>query len=221
MIVASLAAFITGKSWRYTAAAKRMPLARITAVGVSAAALALAIGWAAPKFRAEEIRRAAREKIDKMAEAGTDVSHEGAALAAIRASFDRAVSMDPRNAQAWSDRAYGDSLWALVEPSQTGALGIVAERDASVAIGLSPIVAEFWVRKGSGLDMQGKWLQGGEYSAHALQLAPGRADIWYYQAYHFSLDPIEKGPALAAADFSLRLDPGFLLAQLLRQRLAQ
>jgi hypothetical protein len=53
----------------------------------------------------------------------------------------------------------------------------------------------------------------------ALQLAPGRADVWYYQAYHLSLVPNEAGPAAAAADVCLRLDPGFLLAQILRQRL--
>jgi hypothetical protein len=54
---------------------------------------------------------------------------------------------------------------------------------------------------------------------HALQLAPARADVWYYQAYHLSLAEVEVGPAMAAADVCLRLDPGFLLAQLLRQRL--
>jgi len=130
------------------------------------------------------------------------------------------VAMDPYNAQAWSDRAYADSLWGLVEPSQTKSLGVQVEGEGKTAIGISPIVAEFWIREGAGLDMQGKWLEGGECSARALRLAPGRADIWYYQAYHFSLDPIEKGPAIAAADFSLRLDPSFLLAQALRQRLA-
>ncbi|HZZ18003.1 MAG TPA: O-antigen ligase family protein [Opitutaceae bacterium] len=220
IVVATLGAFMTGSTWIAKESAGHGAAARATGIALALIAMAFGIFWAAPRFRAEEIRRAAREKIDKMAEAGKDVSHEHDAFAGIRTSFERAVALDPRNAQAWSDKAYADTLWGLIEPLEIHALGIQAEKDAVVAIQLSPVVAEFWVRKGAGLDMQGKWLKGGECNATALQIAPCRADTWYYQAYHSSLDPIEKGPALAAADLSLRLDPGFRLAQSLRQRLA-
>jgi hypothetical protein len=67
--------------------------------------------------------------------------------------------------------------------------------------------------------MQRRRVDAGECFVRALQLAPARADVWYYQAYHLSLDPNEAGPAAAAADFCLRLDPSFRLAQVLRQRL--
>jgi hypothetical protein len=222
IIVSSLAAFVTGSAWipRPSSAASPFLNARTFSVRIGLAILALAFIWAAPRYRAEEIRRAARERIDQMAEVGKDVSHEGAVLSETRVSFDRAVALDPLNAQAWSDKAYVETLWGLVEPAQVHELGIQAERDASAAIALSPIVAEFWVRKGSGLDMSGKWYDGGKCFAQALQLAPCRADMWYYQAYHYSLHPVEGGPALEAVNLSLRLDPGFLLAQSLRQRLA-
>jgi hypothetical protein len=133
--------------------------------------------------------------------------------------FRKGPRLDPLNAQAWSDKAYAETLWGLVEPAQSHELGMQADKDASAAIALSPIVAEFWVRKGSGLDLEGEWFDGGKCFAQALQLAPSRADIWYYQAYHYSLHPVEGGPALEAVNLSLRLDPGFLLAQSLRQRL--
>jgi hypothetical protein len=225
MTVAAVAALVTADAWP----SRKVPagpvrgaqrIRRLPGVALAAVILAGALAWAAPKYRAEEIRRAARERIDKMAESGTDVSRERAPLAAIRADFARAVAMDPSNAQAWSDEAYADSLWGLVEPGRVNEMGVAAAKAGDAAIRLSPVVAEFWIRKGAGLDMQGLWLEGGRCSSRALQIAPGRADTWYYQAYHFSLKPTEYGPAMAAADFSLRLDPGFLLAQALRQRLA-
>jgi hypothetical protein len=170
-------------------------------------------------FRAEALRYAARHAIDKMGEQGVDVSGRRTELAAIRDELAKAVALDPMNAQAWSDKAYAESLWALVEPAETLRLGVSVERDAGVAVGLCPYVAEFWIRKGIGLDMQRRWIEGGDCTVNALQLAPNRADTWYYQAYHLSLVPNEAGPALAAADVCLRLDPSLLLAQILRKRL--
>jgi hypothetical protein len=67
--------------------------------------------------------------------------------------------------------------------------------------------------------MQRRWLDGGHCFIRALRLAPFRPDVWYYQAYHLSLVSNEVGPAIADASFCLRLDPGFRLAQALRQRL--
>jgi tetratricopeptide (TPR) repeat protein len=225
MIFATIAALVTADAWR----ARRAPqagaplvrrLVRGAALLAAAGALAMAAFWAVPKYRAEELRRAARESIDKMAKAGTDVSGEGPKLAADRESFERAVALDPENAQAWSDLAYVDSLRALVVPKETVGLGVKVEKEAARALSLCPVIAEFWIRRGTGLDMQNRWLEGGDCFVRALQLAPARADVWYYQAYHLSLASTETGPALAASELCLRLDPGFLLAQALRQRLA-
>jgi hypothetical protein len=225
MIVATISALVVREAWpRDAGPAGDGPLRPRMSLAVAwcaaAAVMGFAVFCAAPKYAAEKFRWAAREKIDKMAASGSDVSGQRALLADVSAGLDRAVSLDPQDAQAWSDRAYADSLWALVEPRRTVELGVSAERDADRAVAICPVFAEFWVRLGTGLDMQHRWVEGGNSFIRALQIAPVRADIWYYQAYHLSLSRTEIGPAMAAADFSLRLDPGFLFAQALRQRLA-
>ncbi len=218
---ATIAAFVTAEGWSVLPPASPSwgPAGRGLATGVAAGFLALALVWAVPAFRAEALRQDARRVIDRMGATGADPKTGAGELQAARASLARAVHLDPANAQAWSDKAYADSIWALVRPGETSGLGAETERDADAALALCPLVAEFWVRKGTGLDMQGRWVAGGDCIVRALQLAPARADVWYYQAYHLSLNPNESGPALAAADVCLRLDPGFLLAQVLRQRL--
>ena len=224
MIFATIAALVTAEAWHVRRASGQGGAlgprpARFAALLAAVGTLAAAFLWAAPQFRAEELRRVARESVDKMAKAGTDVSGEGARLAADRQMLERAVALEPGNAQAWADMAYVDSLQALVVPKQTENLGTKVEREAARAVGLCPVISEFWIRRGTGLDMQYRWLEGGDCFVRALQLAPGRADVWYYQAYHLSLSQNEAEPALAASELCLRLDPGFLLAQALRQRL--
>jgi O-antigen ligase len=220
MIVATVAALVTAEAWP---SGPEVPApagaGRRLAFAAAGAALVLTFAFAVPKYRAEETRRAAREKIDRMAIEGIDVTARKEGLSEIRAAFARAVVLDPVNAQAWSDRAYGDSLWALVEPGQTAELGVEVEREAARAVALCPVVAEFWIREATGLDMQRLWIEGGACMVRALQIAPARADVWYYQAYHLSLVSTETEPAIAAANLCLRLDPGFPLAQALRQRL--
>jgi O-antigen ligase len=225
MIVATVAALVVREAWPAEAAGGARPgapgpLARVAAACAAAAIFGFTILWIVPKHRAEEYRRAARERIDKMATSGADVSHARDALTEISDELSRAVALDPSNAQAWSDKAYAESLWALVDPADTVKAGAAVVGAADRAVGLCPIIAEFWIRRGVGLDMQRRWIEGGDCFVRALQLAPTRPDVWYYQAYHLSLAPTETGPAIAAADYSLRLDPGFLFAQVLRQRLA-
>ncbi len=176
--------------------------------------------WIVPKREAEAFRADAREKIDRLAAAGIDASQEAEGLDRIHAELSRAVALDPSNAQAWSDLAYADSLLALAHLGLTADFGAQAVRDADRAVGLCQVIAEFWIRRGVGLDMQHRWVEGGDCFVRALQLAPYRTDVWYYQAYHLSLKSTEIGPAMAAAEYSLRLDPSFLFAEALRQQLA-
>jgi hypothetical protein len=225
MIVATISALVVREAWPRddgpaadTAVRSRLSLA--FAWCAAAAVMVFAVFVAAPKYEAEKFRWAAREAIDKMAASGVDMSGQRAALTIVSAGLDRAVALDPGDAQAWSDRAYADSLWALVEPARTVELGVSAVRNGDRAIAICPVFAEFWVRQGTGLDMQHKWIKGGDSFIRALQIAPARADVWYYEAYHLSLSRTEIGPAMADAEVSLRLDPGFLFAQALRQRLA-
>ncbi|HEY4990399.1 MAG TPA: O-antigen ligase family protein, partial [Opitutaceae bacterium] len=222
--VATVAALVAAEAWRVRPEAGSGPrkpsaAARVAALGCGFAALALTFAWAVPMHRAEAERRGARERIDRMARDGTDVAQQGHALGEIDSALAASLVGDPSNAQTWSDKAYADSLLALADPRRTAELGAQVEAEATRAVDLAPVVAEFWIRKGTGLDMEGRWVEGGECFAKALLLAPNRADTWYYQAYHLSLNSIEIGPAAAAASVALRLDPGFLLAQVLRQRL--
>lgn len=221
MIVATVAALVTAQAWPAGREPQRGGAsARVGALCAAVGVLVLAFLWALPKYRAEATRGHARGRIDKMAASEADVSAARGELYGIRSDLARALTTDPGNAQAWSDKAYADSLWALVDPTQTASLGVQVESEARRAIQLSPVVAEFWIRAGTGCDMQAHWIEGGACLVHALQLAPVRADVWYYQAYHLSLVSNEAGPAIEAANLCLRLDPGFLLAQALRQRLA-
>jgi O-antigen ligase len=221
MIVATIGALVTAQAWPPVRARHGggRGLWRVAATCAAVAVPVLAFTWVLPKYRSEAARRSGREAIDRMALDGVDVSHEADSLAAISSQLSRALILDPGNAQAWSDKAYADSLGALVNPGRTAELGMAVEREARRAVELCPVVWEYWVRLGTGLDMQHRWIEGGACYVHALQLAPMRADAWYYQAYHLSLVPNEAGPAIDAADLSLRLDPGFLLAQALRHRM--
>ena len=222
MIVATVAALVTAQSWPSGEAsppAAHGGRARMAALAAAVVGLGASLAWVAPKHYAQELRRSAREKVDRMAKKGVDVSGQRAVLSVVRKQLSDAERLDPGNAQVYADEAYVDSLWALVEPAKTVELGTQVESESRRAIALCPVIAEFWIRLGTGLDMQHRWVEGGECFVRALQIAPLRADVWYYQAYHLSLNPRDPGPALAAAQISLRLDPDFLLAQILRQRL--
>jgi O-antigen ligase len=221
MIAATVAALLTSETWPGQPVPGAPRWARPAALGAAAAILAATGFWAIPRYRADEARRRAREQIDAMAQGGDDMAAQRDGLARIRTLLADAVRLDPWNAQAWSDSAYADSLWAFVQPAQTRQLGAEAERQAGRAVALGPAVAEFWIRLGVGLDMEGSWIKAGDCFVRALRIAPGRPDCWYYQAYHLSRDPAQIAAAFAAADYALRLDPGYLLAQALRQRLGE
>jgi O-antigen ligase len=224
MICATIAALVVQETWpgKEESSGEGRLRSRLALAGAWCAAatvLVFTIFCAVPKYRAEKFRFFARESIDDMAKSGVEVSTKGPALESALGGFNRAIGLDPMDAQAWSDRAYLDSLLAHVHPDQIRELGAAAFSDADRAVQICPVYAEFWIRRGTGLDMQGRWFEGGNNFVRALQIAPLRADIWYYEAYHLSLKRTEYGPAMEDANFCLRLDPGFLLAQALRQRL--
>jgi O-antigen ligase len=224
MVFATLSARVVGEAWPGMAGpppeggpASAPPVWGWAGAGAVAVATSL---WIIPLFRAEEYRSLARDQIDGLARTGAPVAGQRVLLADVRAELDRAVALDPADAQAWSDRAYADSLWALIEPSRTRELGAAAERDADRALAISRLPVEFWIRRGTGLDMQGQWPAAGRCFAEALNLAPARADVWYYDAYHLSLQAAAREAALTAVDRCLRLDPGYRLGRALRRTLS-
>jgi O-antigen ligase len=179
------------------------------------------LGLALPTYRAEAARYAAREKIDALArETNPSVQAQRAVLTQATQLLTEACIIDPRNAQAWADKAYATALWARLSPLRTRELGKEAEAMARTAIGISAVVPEFWLRLGVGLDLQGRWAEGGGCFGRAIQLAPTNATAWYYYSYHLNLLPASRALAEAAVQTALRLDPSFRPAIVLQQSLS-
>lgn len=190
-------------------------------VACAAVALGLVVGltgFVYPHYRAEALRYASRQAIDRLADQDFTAYRE--VLEPTLQALDRAVDIDPGNAQAWADLAYANTLWAHVEPENTRQMGLAAERHADRALSLASRVPEYWFRHGVALNMQSRWLEAGNSFTQALALAPANARAWYFQAYHLSLNPATQGQARSAVGISLRLDPSYPPAQLLRQQLA-
>lgn len=180
-----------------------------------------AIWFASPLYRAEALRYAARQSIDRLAIRGTPVDEWQPVLTDAIDFLTRATRLDVNNGATWADLSYATALLAIVEPKRAKDFGAKAERFAVRALACASIVPEFWVRRGVALDLQGRRIEAGRPFVHALQLAPANATMWYYQAAHLSLDTADPARALAAVTFCLRLDPGKREAQALRQRLAE
>ncbi len=220
LALATVAGLLVRQMWPAWArgAAARGSLSRALALA-AAAGVAGGMGLGVmPHYRAEAARYAARQSLDTLAERETGAYRE--VVEPAREALIRAVSLNPGNAQAWADLAYATSLQAHGEPGRTRQLGEEAEQQAGRALALAPAVPEFHIRQGVALDMQGRWLEAGNCFAQALRLAPASARVWYYQAYHLSLDASAQGRARSAVAISLRLDPGYAPAQRLRQQLA-
>ena len=221
MAFAIIAALLVQRAWPAGEPVAKISSGRRTRNWVAAGGVLAAAGFlVTPFYRGESLRYSARQAINRMAAEESDVAEQRAILCRARADLTRAVELSPRNAQAWADLAYVSSLWTHLEPAQSVELGRAAERAAERALALSPIVAEFWLRQGVALDLQGRWSDAGEAFVHALQLAPASGNVWFYHAYHMGLNPSCYALADAAAAFCLRLDPGNKQAQSLRQRLA-
>ena len=220
MAFAVIAALIVQRWWPD---GEPRPMSRAGRVGYVLGALVVLVtvsGWVTPYYRAESLRYAARQSINRLAVHPSSQAEQGVVLKAALADLNRAVEISPSNAQAWADLSYATSLWSHQEPARTVELGQEAERLAARALALSEVVPEFWVRRGVALDMQGRVGEAGDAIVHAVTLAPASGKMWFYQAYHLSLNKSDPAMALAAVEFCLRLDPGNAEAQSLRQRLA-
>jgi MFS family permease len=221
MAFAILSAFVVQRRWPGSdGLTPRTSMARLWALLGSAGALIFAAAFLIPHFRAEALRYRSRQAIDRLANSEPDPAAYRAALIPVRADLARAVAIDPSNAQAWTEIAYADSLWAHAEPRETVALGASAELAANRTLALSNASGEFWIRRGVARDMQNHWLEAGEDFGHALELMPQTSLAWYYYGYHLSLNPRQRALAEAAVNFCLRLDPANGPGLALRHHLA-
>jgi len=220
MTVAVIAGELVQRSWSVPSG---QPVGIKVQVGLLTACLAVALftlGVAVPIYRAEAARYAGRQAIDRLAmKPNPSLNEQRETLTAAAVAFSDAVALDSGNAQAWADRAYVTELWAHVAPARMNELGKEAEVAAGEALARSLDVPEFWIRRGVALDMQGRWNEAGGAFIKALELAPINSTVWYYHAYHLSLNEIAKPLARAAIESSLRLDPSSRSAIALRSRL--
>jgi tetratricopeptide (TPR) repeat protein len=180
----------------------------------------ITVALAVPLYRGEALRYEARYQIDQMARnLKPTIEEQRTVLTDADTALQEAALLDPANGQTWADRAYVSALWVRLAPARADELGRQADEQARAALARSKSVAEFWVRLGVALDLQGEWAQATLAFGRAIQLAPLNATIWYYQAYHFSLTPSTHTLAEAAVREALVLDPQFQPAIILQQSL--
>jgi O-antigen ligase len=187
--------------------------------GLILAGLSPGLGWrvAAPLYRAEGLRFAARREIDRYAATGRGELNQ--IIPKAKAAFTRAVRIDPANGQAWSDLAYATVQTWHVSKGDLVALGRFAELAADEALARCELNAEFWVRKGVALDVQQGRPEAEACFRRAVELAPNNAVWWLYYARHLQIFPSRQSDALRAVETCLALDRSYPGAETLRQQL--
>lgn len=221
---AVVAALAVGNRWhragRAEGSATRPRATAFAVLATGAAGLAAALVLFVPLLRSEAERAPARREIDRLGERDFDLARYRVVLPGAHAALASATELCPANGQAWADLAYATALLPLLDATQTATEGVEAERSAAQALALSPVHIEFWIRRGTGRDLQGRWADAGEDFARAVKLAPNSSVAWAYYADHLARLPAAHEAADAAARFCLHLDPGNPLGLALRQRLA-
>ena len=174
--------------------------------------------WPMTTFlRAEALRYRARQSIDRQTATGN--AEWRVLLAQALIDLRRATVLFPHHAGAWADLSFALQLEAWAAPERAFELAKPAEQAARRALALSPAVAEFWLRLGVALDLQGRLAEAQPAFDEARRLAPNRVQVWYYLGYHLSLDPARTAEARAALARCLVLDPGNPAAEALLRRL--
>ncbi|GAB5558568.1 MAG: hypothetical protein SynsKO_02150 [Synoicihabitans sp.] len=166
-------------------------------------------------YEAEALRYHARQAIDDLA----GVSRPEAVWAGASDAEEmlrEAIRRNPQNDRAWADLAYAISLQGYKNIDREHALGEHAEFTALQALDGSDEVAEYWIRLGVALDLQGRWGEAGRAFGRAIRLAPRQPVVWFYQGFHFSLKPMTREMGIAALATCLRLDPSYEEAKLLK-----
>lgn len=222
MVFAMIAALLLQRVWRIDSPRVRV-IGPLVKWGHGIGSLVVVVGLmslALPHYRAESYRYSARQALDKLWEHDDSDPVYREKLDYALSGLARATRIDPKHSQAWADLSYATALRDHVETLSPQILGKEAEVYATRALELTKVVPEFWIRRAVARDMQQKWLPAGNDMVKAMLLAPASASLWYYQAYHLSLNPTGVPQAKAAVAYCLRLDPGNLAAQRLRHRLA-
>jgi O-antigen ligase len=196
-------------------------IAAIGSVGWVALLALASILWLAPKYEADALHAKARRSMFRLGEIDPSLPEFSRMLAEAHAELVRAVQKDDRNAEAWSELCYATTLLAGRTGGDRARLTREAEAAADRALGLSKgVCAEFWVRRGTIRELQGRMAEATKDFAKAVELAPTSARMWCFYGEHLSRVPGAREVAEIAAEFCLRLDPWNRGGLALRQRLA-
>ncbi|OHE85136.1 MAG: hypothetical protein A3G75_14880 [Verrucomicrobia bacterium RIFCSPLOWO2_12_FULL_64_8] len=203
--VAIAAALVAGtlpwsRSWSIS-----QGLARTIFGTAAVAVIAVTVLWVTPVVRAEAHRHEARRLLDQLQRLSPADQAGEVRWREIHRRLRLAVSLDSRNAQAWSDLADAIIQRARMRPGQARELGVSAAQAAARALAQSEIVPEFWLMQGIALGLLDRSDEAETSFKRALELAPRRHDLWYYYAYHLSFR--DHDAARRALVTCLRLDP--------------
>lgn len=182
--------------------------------------LALAIPlWAIPQYLAlvyvEDGRRMMENFTRKMDELKGDEAYFAAMLDTLREGARRA----PDNAEVWSDLSNAVAAQDFLHPGQSRQFGEEAEPFARQSIQITTKQPLAWIHLGNALSLQGRMVEAGEVYRKATEIAPNRADVWYYYAEHLMLLKSTRPQALEAVERALELQPGNERAIKLRRKI--
>jgi tetratricopeptide (TPR) repeat protein len=221
MIMALVAAEVVRRHWPAESLSEPEPWGQLGGIAGAAVVVLGMLAVALPAYQSEASRVAGRQRIDALAmNPNPTLNQQKEALMEARALFGEALAFDESNGQAWADSAYASALWSHLAPHSRNDLGKEAEAAARQALARSELVPEFWIRLGVALDLQGRWTEGSDAFLRAITLAPASSLAWYHQGYHLSLNPRAKKLAEVAVATCLRLDPAYVSARSLQQRLS-
>ena len=204
--VAAIAAALVARAlpWTWSPSSSRGLVRGLLGIAIVAVVMVTVL-WVQPVVRAEAHRYGARQSLSQLQRRSPADQAGDAQWQEVDRQLNLAVSLDPRNAQAWSDLADAKIHRVRMHPNETRELGASAVEAAGRALALSVVVPEFWLNQGIA---QGVMARSGDAEAsfkHALELAPRRDDLWYYYAYHLSFS--DRDAARRALVTCLRLDP--------------
>ncbi len=172
--------------------------------------------WALPITRAEALRYSSRQAIDRLALVEHSTVERALILRKAEERLCKAVELAGSHGGVWADLSFVYAQQGRDHPEQMRIYGEKAERAARKSLLVSKSVPEAWVRLGVSLDMQGRWIEGGQGFVEATKLAPNSVTIRYYMAYHFAQKRITLENARGLVDSCLRIDPGHVPSKALR-----
>lgn len=164
--------------------------------------------WMVPEYTALEHAQEGRRQLTRFREKHDALKRDPAYYEEMMAALREALAASPDHADAWADLSGAVAAQHYLNPSKSRDYGREAEQCARNALRLNPESPTAWIHLGIALSLQGRMDEAGEAFAHAVAIAPNRADTWHYQAAYLNQLKSTRPQALEAVDRALELEPG-------------